>query len=307
MFPDFPNFVPLTLEDKDKYNQLVAHYPPFADISFTNLHIWWNLGGKLGVCVLNSNLVLNYDLSFDKPNSGWGLIGGNLIDESADTIFDYLKSHKRPAKIVHMPEFTVEQIKNRAAYNIQEEADFHEYIMSSQQLAKLEGAEHSRTRRKVNRFLRETGGETVEAKSLDLSSADVRSQIVGSIKDWHEKYASPNDPERLEEQALEKTLEYSPNLGTLNLCVYINNELHGVTLYHPTPDKKHYIINHLKVDYHYPHIYDYLTQQLAQSAVKNDVPYLNMEMDLGLEGLRHHKMGLRPVKFYKKFTVVPKN
>ena len=307
MFPDFPNFVPVSLDDKERYNQLVADYPPFADISFTNLHIWWNLGGKLGACLLNSNLVLNYDLPFDRPNSGWGLIGNDRIDESIQTIFDYLKVHHRRPKIVHMPEFTLERIKDSSGLKITEESDFHEYIMSSRQLAELEGADHSRSRRKVNRFLRETGDAEVEVKSLDLTSAENRKMLTSVVKEWHQKYASPNDPERLEEQALERTLTHSPVLGTLNLCVFIDGQLHGLSLYHPTPDGQHYIINHMRVDYRYPHIFDYVTQQVAQSAVDHNVPFLNMEMDLGMEGLRRHKMGLRPVKFYKKFTVEPKS
>jgi hypothetical protein len=307
MFPDFPNFAPLRLEDRDKYNQLVKDWPAFADISFTNLHIWWNLGGKLGVCLLNANLVLNYDLPFDQPNCGWGLVGKSQIDKSAQTIFKYLKARDRQPRIVHMPEFTVEQIKNKDLFKITEESDFHEYIMSAQQLAMLEGPDHSRTRRKVKRFLRETQDSQVDVKSLDLTAAETRKLITESIQAWHEKYANPNDPDRLEEKALENTLNHTPVLGTLNLCVFIDGQLHGLTLFHPTPDGQHYIINHLKVDYRYAHIFDYVTQQLAIFAQGRQVPYLNMEMDLGMEGLRQHKLGLRPVEFYKKFTVEPKN
>src|SRR5690349_11349481 len=105
MLPDFPDFMPLTLDHKDMYNQLVAEYPPFSDISFTNLHIWWNLDGKLAASHLNSNLVLNYSLPFDSDHSGYGLIGTNKIDESLQAIFDELKKRGLPVRAVNVPEF----------------------------------------------------------------------------------------------------------------------------------------------------------------------------------------------------------
>lgn len=305
MLPDFPNFSAITLEDKDKYNEFISEYPPFSDISFTNLHIWWNLDGQLAGCLLNQNLVLNYRLPFDIPSSGLGLIGRHSVDESLQIIFDYLRQQNQPVKAVHVPEFTVDQIKERANFDIAEEPDYHEYIMSSAELAVLEGSSHSRTRRKVSRFLREVEGHQLELRKLDLSADSDRQLIFKTIMGWHDKYPSLNDPERLEDQGLHMTLSKSQHLDTQNLCLFIDNKLHGLVLYHLTPDNKHYIINHLKVDYHYPNIFDYMTNQIALEANNHEVPYLNMEMDLGMEGLRQHKMGLRPVKFYKKYTVKP--
>jgi hypothetical protein len=305
MLPDFPDFMPLSLEHKDMYNQLVADYPPFSDISFTNLHIWWNLDGKLAASHLNSNLVLNYSLPFDPEHSGLGLIGTHRIDESLRTIFEYLNKQGRAAKVVNVPEFTIKKIERPQDYVIREEPDFHEYIMSARQLAELAGGDHSRTRRKVQRFKRETEDLDIQVHPLRLASPEVRQNIMKVIKDWHQKYPSQNDPERLEEQALENTLALAPHLETKSLGVFIGGRLQALALFHMTPDKNHYIINHLKVDYQYPYIFDFMTTQIAALAVKNGVEFLNMEMDLGMEGLRQHKMGLRPVMFYKKFTVEP--
>ena len=295
--------MPLTLEHKDLYNRLVADFPPFSDISFSNLHIWWNMDGKLAVSRLNDNLVLNYSLPFDAEHSGYGLIGIHNIDESIEAIFKRLKETGGQVRVVNVPEFTIDKIKHKSAFKINEEADFHEYIMSSRQLADLEGRDYGRIRRKVQRFVRETEDHDVQVHPLRMDSPEVRANALKVIKSWHQKYPSQNDPERLEEQALQNTLAHAPVLGTKGLGVFIDKKLHGLTLFHPTPDNNHYIVNHMKVDYKYPYIFDFLTNELAKYAVKNGVEYLNMEMDLGMEGLRQHKMGLRPVMFYKKFTV----
>ncbi len=306
MIGSFPHFTKLALEDKDEYNAVVEKYPPFSDISFTNLYIWWNLEGRLSVCLLNKNLVINYSLPFAPEESGLSLIGTHDVDESIQTIFSYLKDQQKSAKLVHVPEFVVEKIHDNSLLDIAEETSWHEYIMGSHDLASLQHSNHSRTRRKVARFQREVEDREVNLMSLDLSSEDAKHLIFDSIMEWGEKYPTPNDPKRVEKDALEQTLAHSLTLDTQNLCLFVDGKLHGVVLYHLTVDKKHYIINHLRVDYQIPYIFDFMTHQIAKKAVENNVPYLNMEMDLGLEGLRQHKMRLRPVGFYKKYTIASK-
>jgi hypothetical protein len=300
-------FAKLSLEDKEDYNKLIRGFPPFSDISFTNLHIWWNLDGRLSASILNQNLVLNYRLPFDKENSGYGLVGNHNIDESIQTIFVYLRQQGKPVKLVHIPEFVVEKITDISKLDIVEELDFHEYIMSSQDLARLEGSGHAYNRKKVKRFIRETQNKKIQIKSLGLSSEENTHLILASFHDWQKKFADKNDPKRTENLAIERTLTHSQALETKNLCLFIDGKLSGFALYHLTIDKQYYIVNHLKVDYSIPRMYDYLTNQLAIKAADENVPFLNIEMDLGIEGLREHKMGLRPIRFNKKYTVKPLN
>jgi hypothetical protein len=304
--PIFPELAQLTLEDKDEYNALVAAYPPISDISFTTLHIWWNLDSQLAVSSLNGNLILDYELSFDPENSGFCLIGTNRVDETIEEIFVHLRRGNRPLRLVHVPEFVVEKITARDNFLIAEELDYHEYVIDSHELASLQHSSHGRTRRKVARFLRETEERELNLMSLDLSADDARKLILDAVIDWDSKYPRHNDPKRAEKLALKRTLDHSLALNTHNLCLFVDGKLQGVVLYHPTIDSRHYIINHLRVAYELPFIFDYMTQQIAKKAVDNNVPFLNLEMDLGIEGLRQHKMGLRPVSFFKKYRVSQK-
>lgn len=303
MLPTFPVFAKLTLDDKQKYNSLIAEYPPISDISFTSLHIWWNLDGKLSISSLNNNLVINYSLPFDKENSGYSLIGKNLVDESIQTILEHLRPGDQVARLVHVPEFVTTAIQHKERLHIEEEPDYNEYILDSKALASLEGSDHARTRRKVNRFLRELEDSRIEIKSLDLSLPEIREMLLKSVVEWNEKYPSENDPDLTEHQAIQTTLAHSVIFETKNLCFFVDEKLHGFVLYHQPIDKNYYIINHLKVDYGIPFIFDYVTNQLAIKALEQGVTFLNMEMDLGIEGLRMHKMGLRPVSFFKKYTI----
>lgn len=301
--PKFPDFYSLSLGDKKKYEELIAEYPPVSDISFATLHIWWNLEGKLGISNINENLVLNYSLPFDADNSGYSLIGKHAVDQSIDSIFLYLKEHRQAQKLVHVPEFVIDEIRNKQNLLIKEENDYHEYICDSQQLASLEGHDHSRIRRKVNRFLREVEEKKVELKELDLSDQEIKKIIHQSIEQWQPERMAENDRGGIGIKAIKETLDHSHHLETRNLALFIDGQLQGIILYHLSHDNKHYIVTHLRVDYTVPFIFDYLTNQIAVKATNDDIPYLNMEMDLGLEGLRQHKLGLRPVGLLRKYTI----
>lgn len=301
--PSFPEFSPLALNDKQEYERLIDKYPPFSDISFATLHIWWNLEEKLGLSSLDGNLVLNYCLPFDSKNSGWCLIGKNNVDKSIKEIFAHLKQQNRDQKLVHVPDFVIEEVEDKQSLVIEEESDYHEYVCDSRQLASLEGHSHSRTRRKVNRFLREVDERSLELKELNIGDPEIMHLINSSIEKWQPNRLDESDPGSLGIRAIKHTLDHSDHFETKNLALFVGGQLQGIVLYHLSHDKKHYIITHLRVDYSIPFIFDYMTNQMAVVATKDEVPYLNMEMDLGLEGLRQHKLGLRPVIIFKKYTI----
>jgi len=305
MLPTFPQFGPLLLEHKEDYERLVAEYPPFSDISFATLQIWWNLEGQLSLSLLNGNLIIHYHLPFDAENSGYCLVGNQDLDNSIRVVFEYLTTAGQPVKLVHVPEFVTNSLQQRGNFHIEEELDYNEYILDSKALASLEDPSHGKTRRKVSRFLREVDERKVEFRELDLSSPDVQEELFQAIVSWEHVQPSANDPDHTEHQAIKKTLTHATALGIRHIGLYVDDRLYAIVLYHRPGSKDYYIVHHLKVDYSIPYIFDYMTHHIANTAAKEDVNFINLEMDLGIERLRQHKMGLRPVEFFRKFTVTP--
>lgn len=308
MWPTFPEFVNLSLEDKNEYNKLVVEHSPFSDLSFTTLHIWWNLNEKLAISLLDGNLIIDYQNPYDEKNSGLCVIGKSNIYESIHTIFEYQKRRGDKVRLVHVPEFVLKKVEDteREKLNIEEEVDYNEYIVDSEALSSLTNSDLGRVRRKVKRFLREVEDRSIEIRSLDLTKSENREIVFASIAEWQKKYPKENDPEATENKAIITALTNCDVLEMCNICLFIDGELQGVTLFHVSHDKKYYIVNHLKVNYATPFIFDYMTHLLAAHAHKHSVPYLNMEMDLGIDGLRQHKMGLRPIEFFRKYIISPK-
>ena len=303
VIPDFPHFAPLKLEDKDSYEKLVAEFPPHSDIAFATLHIWWNLEEKLTVSSINGNVIINYRLPHDKENSGYSLIGKRDIDASIQAVFDHLRNQGQSVKLVHVPEFVVDEVKHKELLDLQEEADYNEYILDSNAAATLPGGDYANTRKKINRFLRRLEDKQIETRSLDLTATGSIDRLLETIQEWEKNRPWKNDPDRTEYQAIKKTLEYASLLDIENLSLYIDGKLSGISLYHKSTDGQYYMMHHLKVDHNVDYIVDYIEQCVAKKAVAENVPYLNLEMDLGIEGLREHKLGMKPVDFFRKYTI----
>jgi hypothetical protein len=270
------------------------------------MHIWWNLENELQVSSLKGNLIINYHLPFDDVNSGLSIIGKNVIEGAINTIFRQLDKEHKSIKLVHIPEFVVERIDRKRNYIIEEELDYNEYILDSQALATLEGSKHGKTRRQVNHFLRAVEKRKVDIVPLDLSSEQSRLEVLNTILKWEKSQPSNNDPEHTEHDALRRTITHSELLDIHNLGLYIDNELHAVILYHKTLDRKYIIINHLRVNYSTPFIYDYMMHHIATKALEENIKFLNMEMDLGILNLRLHKMGYRPIDFFRQYSIRPR-
>jgi hypothetical protein len=308
MWPTFPIFKGLSLLDKDSYERLLSKHAPFSDLSFTTLHIWWNLSEELAISTLNNNVVIDYRNPIDLENSGLCLVGIEQPYESMQLIFEYLERRQDTVRLVHIPEFVTSAltIAQKQELNIIEELDYNEYIIDSSELSKLADGAFGKVRRKVRRCERELENKQTNIKQLDLSEQANRDLIYESIVDWQTNYPKANDPANSENQALLISLRNYECLKINNLCLFVDGQLQAVCLFHKSHDDKYYILNHLKVDYATPFIFDYMTHLVASLAVKNHVPYINMEMDLGVAGLRQHKMGLRPIEFFRKYTISPK-
>jgi hypothetical protein len=302
MFKTFPEFSPLTLNDREAYESHMIHHPPLSDLSFATLMIWWNLANDIKVSTLNHNLVMSYHLPGDKRNSGLSLIGTHEIDTSIKTIFKELQHRQEPARLVHVPEFVVGCIEHPQHFSIAEEPDYHEYIIPVANFFPLEGIKSSR-RWKVNKFLQSVAGKKIDIRSVDLADRKERQELITAMEQWGDK--SGRRGFDMEGPAMQTTITKGALLGMRNLSIYIDNVLCGFVLFQVTRDGKYLIANHICVDYQLPRIFDYVTYICAKWAAEHDIPYLNFEMDLGLLGLREHKQNLGPIDFFRKYTIEP--
>lgn len=304
MFPNFPNFRPLTIDDKKNYESFVKDCPDVSDISFPTLMIWWNFERPVEVSLLRGNVIIKYPSLNQLEGVGVSIVGYNAIKKCVIEILQWMHENGHDAKLLHVPSFVIDQLPSTSKFfKIQEEYDYNEYLIDACELSSLSSPSYKRVRHKLARFLRQVG-EDLRVDELDITEPGLQDLLWNNAQKWMDTYGSTNDLNRDELKALRKTLFYGHEFGVRATGLYIGNEMHGYALYRPHESHESYILNHLKVQYKYPHVFDYIAKIVAEDATKNGYKMLNLEMDLGIEGLKDHKRSLRPIAYHRKFTII---
>lgn len=304
MFPKFPEFTPLLPIHKEAYNAFMQKFPPHSDLSFGTLMIWWNLTDDLRITSLNDNLVLSYNNPFLNNKICYTLLGTSKVDESMETLFALQRAHGLTPELYLVPDYTINALHTPGHFLIEEDPDNADYVVSTQLLAELTDSSVARTRRKVRQFLREAG-ESVEVQPIIIDGIAAKIRLINAIHQWDNAYSRLNDREHHEGVAINKALLLSELNDMQCLAVLVEGVIEGFVLYQYPPQNDFVIANHLKVSYRFPHTFDFVLHELSKRLTQEQIPYLNIEQDLGLPGLRFHKEQLRPVLRLRKYMVRP--
>lgn len=300
----FPDFILLDSQIQGDYEEVTAQFPGVSDLMYSTSQIWWSNGRPSFVSMLNGNVVIDYNGYPTEDNSGLSIAGTTKMDASIPVLFDLMHETGREVKLKHVPAFAIDALASPEDFTIVEEIENNEYLIHAKDLAGLEGGLFGKIRRKVNRFAREAEG--LKLYQPDLSDQDTARKLFAATKQWIEVYGSPNDINRDELHALNISLTRASELGMSALCLDVRDELYGFALFKHDKQKQTTVLNHLKVQYGVPHAFDYLAHKVAENSVVNGIATLNIEMDLGIPGLREHKLTLRPFDYHRKYSISPK-
>jgi hypothetical protein len=90
-----------------------------------------------------------------------------------------------------------------------------------------------------------------------------------------------------------------------NVALRLDGQLAGIVLYQISHDRQYLIGNHMKGRRDLPRITQFLEHAAAGEAHRKGIPFLNVEMDLGIAGLREHKQAMDPVRMIRKYRLTP--
>lgn len=301
-FPTFPEFAPLTLNDRAEYERRVASYPPIADISFAALMGWWGLYHAPKVAILNENLVIDYPIDFDKDSTGLCLIGTNEVDESICAIFEYLREHGREVKLVHTPEFVIDHMRYPELFNFNPERNYDEYLIP---LSNFYPAENSSAyqRHRVESFMNRMEGSRVGVMPLDMSKQASKDLLINKTKEWPNK--GVNRLSEREREALINAIKNADRLGLHVACLKINDVVEAFMIFHAPADQKYITIEYARFSYRTSHLTNFAAFMFAEWSANLGVEYANLCMDYGKPILRVAKLALKPANFFRKYTLEP--
>ena len=256
-------------------------------------------------CVKDSYLyVLRNGLNYDNNRVYLFPIGDrkddNKIKSAIDNILSDAKSYGK--KVIFNS--ITEDAKNvllkfyDGKFDIEDSNDLYEYVYNVDDLAYLNGSKYYNKRNEVKSFFRKYEGHIAIKK---IEEGDV-SSIKKLYKLWMDVSEERNNNPQLqfENAALDIAFDNYNELGIIGLAVYIDNNIVGFIIGAKLNDE--YIDAMIeKGDINYKGIYRVLNSEFPKMCV-NEYKYINLEEDLGIEGLRKMKLLYHPSHLIKKYV-----
>jgi len=301
MIDTFPQFSRFNLNDAHLYSKYLRNFAPYGDFSLVNLEIWLNIVDDLEVSDLNGNLILRFTNVFsDNRSRSYSFIGLIDVDKSLSDLSRYLRQNNENTTLYSTPEETRALITK---FKCQDDRDSYDYVYSTEEQVRLLGTKFGKYRRRVNGFIT-SNLDSIVINEFDLSKPDNFNHVVNSLHTWKRTYElGGNDVERWESRAISKSFKYCNELKLRCIAIIIDSKIEAFTLFSINEDHSIADIHHTKCSYEHRNIFDFTLFATASKLRTERIQSMNLEQDLGIEGLREHKLGLRPANFLKKFTV----
>ncbi len=274
-------------------------FEPYSDYNFVSLFAW-DSDEEVKLSLINDNLVVMF-IDYVSGEKFYSFIGSNKVEKTIDTLLAHSKSEKLSPELKLIPEPVIDLIKHKSKYKIEEDRDSFDYILSVGDLVELKGKRYHPKKNFIQRYKKEYEKVT-HVKPLMLSDPKTKAEVLNLFYAWEKSRGKTRSETENELKAIKKLLDHSHLLDLDAIGLFINNELKGFAINEIISDE-HGIAHFEKVDVSHVGIFQYLKHESALSFHKKGLKYMNIEQDLGIEGLRKAKEALYPVKFLKKYTV----
>ena len=296
MLPQFPQFKPLELSDREDIEQITNQYPPYSDFNFTSM--WsWDVKSEMRISGLGSNLIVRFtDYTTGEPF--YSFLGTHNPSETVHELLTYSKKEGLEPILRLLPEVSVNAL-DQNSFIIEEDRDNFDYIYLIDKLRTYDG---NKLRAKRNFFNRFKKSYIYTVQKLDYSDPHTQQQVMDLFDIWRKNKGIKESDTLNERKAFHRLFEEASNQNILPFGMFINEQLVGMIVNELLPND--YALLHFeKADDKYIGIYSALMLENAKLLSDLRKKHLNYEQDLGLEGLRLGKRSFQPIDFLKKYTL----
>ena len=300
--PVFPNFSKLSLSHKRLIENHTNSYPPFSDFTFASL--WtYDTQGTVELSILNNNLVVKFqDYISNEPF--YSFIGSVKPIETTQILLDHSTKMKYKPQLKLIPETVIlSDPKIERYFQITEDPDNHDYIVSAKDLASLPKKIYEKKRYSINRFARKYPHH--KTQKLELSDQNIQNQIINLFFKWEENSKKKRRETETELIAIKKMLSAVKKLKIHGTGIFIDEKLVAFTIYEVVQNK-YGMAMFEKADRKFADIYARIAHLGAIHLQEMGVEHINFEQDLGIQGLRIAKSLWKPTHFLKKYIIKPK-
>lgn len=186
----------------------------------------------------------------------------------------------------------------RDRYLVEEQVDSRDYLYDGNALRTLSGKKLHKKKNRLNAFMRAYEGR-YEYRRLDCADDEA---VWNFQEKWRELRGEDEEHLDFESAGIRDILNNCYLMAGAMGGVFIDGKLEAFTIGSLNPMEQMAVIHIEKANPEIDGLYQYINQQFLLDAFP-EVPLVNREDDMGLEGLRQSKMGYNPVGFAHKYLV----
>lgn len=296
--PHYPDFKPLSLEDRDQITACLRRSPPVtSELTFTNLFMW-RYHYNFQWCLADDTLLIIGQI--DKaPPFGLPPVGPGDLSSAIEQLLSFLANQSDIPEIHRVPEVLAQHYSAALSLEVLEDRANSDYVYRAESLISLSGRKYHRKRNHTKQF----------RKRYDYRYQPLKDDWIEACLELEEQWcrlrSCVDNPALLnEEQAIREALLHYNHLECQGAALVVDEKVVAFSLGEPlNPDTA--LIHLEKANPEFSGSYAVINQEFCQNAW-SDFTYINREQDLGESGLRKSKLSYYPDHLSNKVILKPK-
>jgi len=284
--PLYPDFEPLSLEDREQITLCFRRSPPVSsELTFTNLFMWRH-HYHFQWC-LSADTLLIVGQTGDESPFGLPPIGKGNVLPAFEQLFDYLGRHAQRPEVRRVPELLAQSYAGSLPVEVIPDPANSDYVYRTESLINLRGRKYHRKRNHLKQF-RNRYSYRYHSLASDLIEA-----CLDLEEQWCHLRSCVENPALLnEEMAIREALLHFDKLDCLGGVIVVDDKVVAFSLGEQlNPDTA--VIHLEKANPEFTGSYAVINQEFCQDAWSG-FTYINREQDLGQSGLRQAKLSYYP-------------
>ena len=285
----YPNFIPLEIGHIEAFGQAFKNNPPkISEFTFTNLYSWRD-AYKIKVSAFDDFIILR---SESEPKLRlFDPIGMGDKKKAIKAILNDFK-----ASFIRIPEETAGLFRDDTGFEVEDDMNNSDYLYRAEDLIVLKGEKYDGKRNLIKNFRLNNVYEYV---SMNAGNAD-------ECLKFEDKWCTLKNCDRIEglsneRRAIGEMMENYSDFELIGGMIKIQGNISAVALAQRlNPDTL--VMHVLKADPNVGGLYQVMLQEFLTHEA-GSFNYVNLEQDLGIEGLRKSKQSYHPVEMVKKYTL----
>lgn len=284
------NFKKIHLEDKPLFDTHYHHYPPqHSGELFTTMISWAHYVEYRYATINNAIIILSKDNNGSVLHPPSGKITKDLYTEiiklavKEDCIFGFIKKTEKDILTQQFPTLKIE-----------EDRDFFDYVYKTSDLAELPGTKYGKIRNRLNKF----------KKNYAYTTEDITEDNIEEVNEFLKRWClwkdcSSDELLENERKAIMYSMEHFYDFNFKGLALRIDDVMQAIAVYEKmNPDT--IVVHFEKGSPDHDGIYKAINMETAKK-VRDIVPFIDREEDLGIPGLRQAKLSYNPDHFIELY------